>query len=206
MRTVTIQSSPRCYTFVVERTALLVTDMQRDFCSTGGYLDHSGVDIEILRRPIEPIRRVLAAARRAGLLVIFTREGHRPGLEDCPHTKLARTERMGNRIGKHGPLGRLLIRGSTGHGIVEELAPLPTETIIDKPGKGAFYSTELELILRTRGIASLLFTGVTTNVCVETTMREAADRGFDNLVLTDATGAINADVHNQAHHVSGRHL
>ncbi|MGH9257308.1 MAG: cysteine hydrolase family protein, partial [Vicinamibacterales bacterium] len=167
MTKVTIQSEPRPFVFDVEHSALMIIDMQHDFCSTGGYVDHSGADVNMLRRPIGPIQAVLQQARRVGMTVIFTREGHRPGLEDCPPAKMERTVWVGHTIGKKGPLGRLLVRGEKGNQIIDELRPLPTEVIIDKPAKGAFYGTELDVVLRARQITHLLFTGVTINICVE---------------------------------------
>ncbi len=198
MATITVNAAPRPFTFEVQRSALLVIDMQHDFCSPGGYVDHSGADVKMLRRPIPIIQTMLEAARRVGLLVIFTREGHRPGLEDCPPAKLERTQWVGHTIGKPGPLGRLLVRGEPGHQIIDELQPRAGDVIIDKPAKGAFYGTDLEVILRARGITHLVFTGVTINICVENTMREAADRGFWNLLISDGTAAINNDLHEQS--------
>jgi nicotinamidase-related amidase len=182
----------------VAHSALVIIDMQHDFCSPGGYVDHSGADVNMLRRPIKAIQSVLREARRVGMTVIFTREGHRPGLEDCPPAKMERTVWVGHTIGKKGPLGRLLVRGEKGNQIIDELQPLPTEVIIDKPAKGAFYGTELDVLLRSRGITHLLFTGVTTNICVENSMRDAADRGYWNLIVSDGAAAINDQIHAQS--------
>jgi biuret amidohydrolase len=176
----------------------MVIDMQSDFCAPGGYMDHAGVNIALMRRPIESIRILLNEARRVGIPVIFTREGHRPGLETAPPSFIERTQFAGHPIGKPGPLGRLLVRGERGHDVIDELKPLPHETIIDKPGKGAFYATDLETILRQRGITHLIFTGLTTNCCVESTIREANDRGFRNLILTDCVSASSEDLHANA--------
>lgn len=174
------------YEFVCDpaKTALVIIDMQRDFVDRGGFGEALGNDVSLLRRAVAPTRRVLDAARAAGVLVIHTREGHLADLSDCPPSKLARG-RLAIRIGDAGPMGRILVRGEYGHDLVEELQPLPDEPVIDKPGKGAFYATELDTILRVRGIASLVVTGVTAEVCVQTTVREANDRGFECLVLSD---------------------
>jgi len=183
-----IEAEPYELEFDPQSTALLIIDMQRDFVMPGGFGEALGNDVTPLQATIAPTRRVLEAARKMAMLVIHTREGHRPDLTDCPPTKLARG-RGKTRIGDAGPMGRILVRGAIGHDIVPELYPAAGEPVIDKPGKGAFYATDLELILRDRGIRTLIVCGVTTEVCVHTSVREANDRGYECVVLADCVGS-----------------
>ncbi|WP_040816151.1 cysteine hydrolase family protein [Nocardia concava] len=183
-----IPAQPTDFPFDPSTLALLVIDMQRDFLLPGGFGESLGNDVALLRTVIEPLAALMTAARAAGIPVIHTREGHLPDLSDCPPAKLSRGN-PSQRIGDPGRFGRILIRGEYGHDIVDELAPLAGEVVIDKPGKGAFYATELSDVLESKGIRSLLVTGVTTEVCVHTTVREANDRGYECLVVSDCVGS-----------------
>jgi nicotinamidase-related amidase len=184
----TVQAEPYEFAFEPRSCALVIIDMQRDFVDPGGFGEALGNDVSLLRKAIAPTKRVLDAARKRGLLVIHTREGHRPDLADLPEAKRLRG-RLKTGIGDAGPMGRILVRGEYGHDIIDELKPAPGEPVVDKPGKGAFYATDLDSMLHNRGIRSLVVCGVTTEVCVNTTVREANDRGYDCLVLEDCVGS-----------------
>ncbi len=175
--------------------ALIVIDMQRDFLDPRGYIGQSGVDVGVLRAAIPNVRRLLDAARSASIHVVHTREGHRPDLADLNPAKARRAAGAGARIGSQGPLGRLLVRGEPGHEIIDELLPLPSEVVIDKPGFGAFYATDLELVLRAWGVTALTLAGVTTDICVHSTLREAVDRGFECQTVGDACAAGDPAIH-----------
>src|ERR1700752_560017 len=190
----TIVTEPEPITLDLSATALVIIDMQRDFMEPGGFGETLGNDVSQLARAVKPIGAVLAAAREAGMLVIHTREGHLPDLPDAPPAKVERGA-PSLRIGDPGPMGRILIRGEPGHDIIPELYPVAGEPVIDKPGKGAFYQTDLEFMLRNRAINTLLVCGVTTEVCVNTTVREANDRGFRCIVLADCCGSYFAEFH-----------
>ncbi|MET0546484.1 MAG: isochorismatase family cysteine hydrolase [Caulobacterales bacterium] len=192
-----IAAEPYAFPFELEKAALVIIDMQRDFLEPNGFGAALGNDVSRLSNVAGPLRLLLDAARGAGLFVIHTREGHRPDLSDLPPAKKRRS-RGSLKIGDAGPMGRILVHGEPGHGIIDSLAPIAGEPVIDKPGKGAFYATDLETILRNRGITQLIVCGVTTEVCVNTTVREANDRGYDCLVLSDCTGSYFPEFHEQA--------
>jgi nicotinamidase-related amidase len=188
MTTITVPAEPYSFELQPSACALVIIDMQRDFLELNGFASMLGNDVSKIRHTIEPNRRLLEAWRGIGAQVIHTREGHRPDLTDLPESKKIRA-RADKTIGDEGPMGRILVRGESGHDIIPELYPKPSEPVIDKPGKGAFYATDLHTILQHRGIRQLIVTGVTTEVCVNTTVREANDRGYDCLVPSDCVGS-----------------
>src|SRR5580704_7970911 len=194
MASVKLQAEPAPLAVDLAKSALVIIDMQRDFLEPGGFGAALGNDVSRLQAAVAPCRKVLDAARALGVLVIHTREGHRPDLTDAPPHKVERGDPK-NRIGARGPMGRILIRGEPGHDIIPELYPLPGEPIIDKPGKGAFYATDLHAMLQYRGIEALIVCGVTTEVCVHTTVREANDRGYECIVVADCVGSYFPEFH-----------
>ena len=190
----TIKAEPEAVPLDLTRTALIIIDMQRDFLEPGGFGETLGNNVSLLKAAVEPCKAVLAAAREAGILVIHTREGHRPDLSDAPPAKVERGS-PSKRIGDRGPMGRILIRGEPGHDIIDGLCPIDGEPVIDKPGKGAFYQTDLQLMLQNCAIENLLVCGVTTEVCVNTTVREANDRGYRCVVLSDCCASYFPEFH-----------
>jgi nicotinamidase-related amidase len=187
MRKYQVEAKPFTFDFDLSKTALIIIDMQRDFCEVGGFGEALGNDVTPTKSIIPTVKKVLDAAREKKMFIVHTREGHRPDLSDVPEAKKRRFQ----SIGEKGPMGKILIRGEYGHDIVDELKPIDGEVVLDKPGKGAFYQTDLQLILENKGIESLIFCGVTTHVCVHTTIREANDRGFECLMLEDGTAAFD---------------
>ncbi len=194
MRQIHLQAEPFSVDLDLDQTALIVIDMQKDFLYPGGFGAFLGNDVTLLQRTIAPLQAVLAAARGLGMLIIHTREGHLPDLSDCPPTKLERWA-PGTRIGDNGPMGRILIRGEEGHGIIDEVAPLPGETVIDKPGKNAFYATNLAEILEAKAIKNLIVAGVTTDVCCSATVIAANDRGYNAFILSDCVASYSPERH-----------
>jgi nicotinamidase-related amidase len=197
MQYATIEAEPEAIAIDPDRTAVIVIDMQRDFLEPGGFGASLGNDVTLLQRAVGPIRSLLDGARSRGMLIIHTREGHRPDLTDAPKAKIERGA-PSMRIGDSGPMGRILIRGEKGHEIIGALSPLPPEPVVDKPGKGAFHATDLGAILKNRGIESLIVCGVTTEVCVHTTVREANDRGYKCIVPGDCCASYFPEFHEAA--------
>jgi nicotinamidase-related amidase len=197
MSSVQIDAEPEAISIDPERTAVVIIDMQRDFLEPGGFGETLGNDVSLLQAAVAPCKALLEGTRRRGMLIIHTREGHRPDLSDAPKAKVERGA-PSMRIGSPGPMGRILIRGEAGHDIVQELYPRPGEPVIDKPGKGAFYATDLQTILRNRGIENLIVCGVTTEVCVHTTVREANDRGYRCIVPSDCCASYFPEFHEVA--------
>ncbi|MGK7907389.1 MAG: cysteine hydrolase family protein [Synechococcus sp.] len=195
MTQIVVPARPYPLTLTLDRTALLVIDMQNDFCSLGGWGDRKGFDVSQTRKPIHPLQRLLTALRQTPVTIIHTREGHRPDLSDCPPHKLARSKHQQAEIGNEGAMGRLLVRGSKSHDFVDELQPLSGEIVLDKPGKGAFVATDLDLILRQRDIQQLLFAGVTTECCVHTTLRSANDMGYECMLVEDCCASFVPEFH-----------
>jgi nicotinamidase-related amidase len=194
MPTSIVKAEPEPIAIDLSRTALVIIDMQRDFLEKGGFGETLGNDVSRLTSAVAPCKALLDAARRTGMLVIHTREGHRPDLSDAPKAKVERGN-PSTRIGSLGPMGRILVRGEPGHDIIPELYPLPGEPVVDKPGKGAFWATDLHGILQNRGIENLIVCGVTTEVCVNTTVREANDRGYRCIVPSDCCGSYFPEFH-----------
>ncbi|MGK7911703.1 MAG: cysteine hydrolase family protein [Synechococcus sp.] len=195
MTEIVVPARPYPFPLTLERTALLVIDMQNDFCTVGGWGDLKGFDVSQTRKPIQALQNLLAALRQTPVTIIHTREGHRPDLSDCPPHKLARSQNQKAPIGSEGAMGRLLVRGSKSHDFVDELQPLPGEIVLDKPGKGAFVATDLDLMLRQRRIQQLMFAGVTTECCVHTTLRSANDLGYECLLLEDCCASFVPEFH-----------
>jgi nicotinamidase-related amidase len=194
MKKLSIDAEPGQIAIDPARTAIVMIDMQRDFLEPGGFGETLGNDVSLLAKAIKPAKALLTWARKLGMLIVHTREGHRPDMADAPPAKVERGA-PSMRIGDPGAMGRILIRGEAGHDIIPELAPLPGEPVVDKPGKGAFYATDLQTILQNRGIQNLLVGGVTTEVCVHTTVREANDRGYRCIVVADACGSYFPEFH-----------